>query len=365
MGAHDPTVETDRPENLLARRGGWVELLRLPATLMRGITSLRNALYDRGILPSRRLDLPVISVGNLTVGGTGKTPMVVWLARALIERGRRPGVLSRGYRGGDEALNDEGRLIASLLPEVPQVQRADRVAGGRELAERGVDVILLDDGFQHRRLAREVDLVLVDATRPWGLPEPASGEAAVRSVLPRGFLREELDSLARASAIVLTRADQIERERLEALEAELEESAPGVPLLHALHRPAALRGELGSEAVGSLKGRKVRLVSGIGNPQAFERCVRELGAEISGVRVFPDHHSFRREDLGAPPGEGGELLVTAKDSVKIEALGIPYLVLEIELAITRGLPVMNAILDSLPESRRNEEQRALHEGMYG
>jgi tetraacyldisaccharide 4'-kinase len=367
LGDHDPARKKrrDRPEDLLVRRGGAVELLRLPAMLMRGITGLRNALYDRGILPSRRLELPVVSAGNLTVGGTGKTPMVAWLARALLDRGRKPGVLSRGYRGTSGGLNDEGRLLDSILPDVPHVQRADRVAGGIELEGRGVDVILLDDGFQHRRLARDIDLVLVDATRPWGLPEPAPGEEPVRSLLPRGLLREDLDSLARASAIVVTRSDQVEAACLAALEVELEEHAPGIPLLLAAHRPRALRDGGESHPVEALRGRRVQLVSGIGNPNSFERIARSLGAEVAGVHAFPDHHDFTPLDLEDPIAGEGELLVTAKDAVKIEGLGVPHLVLEVELELTRGLPVMYALLDALPDSRRGVERRALHEGMYG
>jgi len=342
-----------------------VELLRLPAFLMRGVLGVRQWLYDQGILPSRRLELPVVSVGNLVVGGTGKTPMVVWLARELQRRELRPGVLSRGYRAKRGELNDEGQLLESMLPGVPQVQRADRVAGGRELEKRGVSVILLDDGFQHRRLARDVDLVLIDATRPWGLPGGAGAGGAVRSVLPRGFLREDLAALSRASALVLTRSDLVTEDELATLEAELEEEAPGIPRLCAEHRPVRLRNGAENEPLESLSGRAVQLVSGIGNPESFERTVRELGAEVRGVHNFPDHHPFRAEELEGAIAAEGELLATAKDSVKLEALGVEHLVLEVELEITRGRRVLEALLDSLPESRRNIEQAALHEGLHG
>lgn len=359
-----------RPEDLLARRGGAVELLRLPAALWQAVGGLRNRLYDSGWLPAHRLELPVVSVGNLTVGGTGKTPMVALLVKALEERGMSPGVLSRGYRAaehGDGELNDEGRLFERLLPGVPQVQDADRVRGAAELVRRGAESIVLDDGFQHRRLARDLDLVLVDATRPWGLPAE-EGVAPVRAVLPRGLLREGERSLARADALVLTRADAVSAADLERLEEELERLVPGKPRLRAEHRPCALRrvGEAGEEhlEVGALAGHPVRLVSGIGNPGAFEATARALGAEVRGVHAFPDHHPFSREELDALEGEG-ELCVTAKDAVKLGDLGVPHLVLEVELVLTRGRQVLEALLDALPCSARSRARDAAHAGLHG
>lgn len=340
---------------------------------MGAVTGLRNRLYDRGWLPAHRLQLPVVSVGNLTVGGTGKTPMVVWLARALRERGFRPGVLSRGYRvtsgagtGGVKrsALNDEGQLFAELLPDVPQVQRPDRVSGALELEKQGADAIVLDDGFQHRRLARDLDLVLIDATRPWGLPAGAEGQAAVRAVLPRGLLREAPSSLARASALVITRADAVPAPEFERLEAELEDLVPGTPLLCAVHRPSGLRRGPERLELEELRGRPVVLVSGIGNPQAFERTARDAGADVRAVHAFPDHHAFERAELEAL-GAQSELLVTAKDAVKLAELGLPHLVLEVELEVTRGRKVLEALLDALPRSQRAIEREAAHSGLHG
>lgn len=361
-----------RPEDLLARRGGAVELLRLPAALWGAVGALRNRLYDRGWLPAHRLEMPVVSVGNLSVGGTGKSPMVVLVARALEERGMRPGVLSRGYRAteqnaGGEGLNDEGRLLERLLPGVPQVQDADRVRGATELARRGAETIVLDDGFQHRRLARDLDLVLVDATRPWGLPADG-GSAPVRAVLPRGLLREPPRSLRRADALVITRSDAVPAEALAGLEAELERLVPGKPRLLAEHRPCALRrvGPGGEERLplAHLSGLAVRLVSGIGNPEAFEATARALGADLRAVHAFPDHHPFTGEELEALGGEG-ELCVTAKDSVKLLETGLSHLVLEVELSLTRGGRVLDALLDALPRSARAEGRAAVHAGLHG
>jgi len=353
-----------RIEERLARRGGALELLRLPSLVYGGVTRLRNAGYDRGWLPRERLDCAVVSVGNLTVGGSGKTPMVAWLARELARRGRRPGVLARGYRGGGARLNDEGRALARELPGVPQVQRADRAGGGRELVALGVDVVLLDDGFQHRRLARDLDLVLIDATRPWGL-SAAPGGAAVRALLPRGLLRERPQSLARADALVLTRTEQADARALAALERELEALAPGAPILLSEHRPAGLRGPEGERPLAALRGLRVELVSGIAHPAAFEATARALGAEVAGVHAFPDHHAFVAADLAAARAGGGELLATTKDAPKLAALGLPFLALEVELALVRGAAVMEALLDALPRGPGPRERAALHAGLHG
>jgi tetraacyldisaccharide 4'-kinase len=363
------TAKGLRPDLLLVRRGGAVEYLRVPALLMGAVTGARNWLYDKGCLPMRRVQLPIVSVGNVTVGGTGKTPMVAWTLRALQERGFHPGVLSRGYKSkqqneGSDGLNDEGRLFARMFPGVPQVQMPDRVAGARQLESLGADAILLDDGFQHRRLARDVDLVLIDAMRPWGLPAQADGAPSVRALLPRGLMRESLASLCRASAIVITRSDALGASELEALEGELQAFVPGVVRLLGEHRPSGLRryqadGTEQELGLRELAGRNVALVSGIGNPEAFERTARNAGALLESVHAFPDHHPFKAAEL-EPIAQKAEMLVTSKDSVKLLPLGIPHLVLEVEFAITRGEGVLAAILDSLPRSQQTLERDALH-----
>lgn len=345
MSASDSAAR--RPEDRLAQRGGLVECLRPLSALYHGITGLRNAAFDCGLLRTQRVDLPVVSVGNLSVGGTGKTPMVVWLARELAARGRRPGILSRGYRSAAGSQNDEGRLLTRLLPGVPQVQNPDRVEGAGELIDAGVDVIVLDDGFQHRRLGRDVDLVLVDATRPWGLPTPQTGGDPVRALLPRGFLRESTAGLSRASAVVLTRCDQADEARIRALEAEIERLAPGVPRARARHRATELSTPTGVRPLADLNGRRVVLVSGLGNPEAFERSARDAGAHVIATRRFADHHHFRRAELEGLAAGDGVILTSAKDAVKFELEGVPCWVLEVDLEFVSGTAVIAALLDSL------------------
>ncbi|MFT5284351.1 MAG: tetraacyldisaccharide 4'-kinase [Planctomycetota bacterium] len=361
-------AEQKRLEDRLAKRGGLVELLRLPALVFGALAKLRGRLYDSGRLTAFRLGIPVVCIGNLSVGGTGKTPMVIWITRELVRRGWRPGLLSRGYGKAGEELNDEARELRRVLPEVPHVQNPDRVAGGQALEKEGVDIIVMDDGFQHRRLGRDLDLVLIDATRPWGLPAPSAGVAPVCACLPRGFLREAPIALSRASAILMTRTDQVDRKVLEGLRQEFEELAPGIPIAETIHKPAGLRVVVGDElALEQLSGREVDLFSGIGNPEAFEQTVSELGAKVIEHRRFPDHHSYTASDL-VGLGEQRPVLTTAKDIVKCNELysSLDSLyVLEVELTLVAGDAVVGAMLDSISKGSAAHERDSLHAGLHG
>ncbi len=370
-----------RHEETLARRGGAVELLRAPAALWGLVSRTRGWAYDRGLLPAHRVDAPVICVGNLTAGGTGKTPIVIHLARWFIGRGLRPGLLSRGYRSerlrsegdgvlGKGAQGDEARLFAAALPGVLQVQNPDRVAGAQELVRRGADVVVMDDGFQHRRLVRDLDLVAVDATRPFGLPRDADGNS-VEAFLPRGLLREGLGALSRASAILVTRSDQVAPEHLEALEQRLYAARPGLPQVRCRHAPVALVDAAGGRhGLERLAGREVDLLSAIGNPAAFEETVRSLGAVPREHRKFPDHHVFEGPELSGLGAAGSQkeaipVVTTAKDAVKLGALLPGALTLEIELALDAGVPALVALLEACPRSRNRRALDSLHEGLHG
>jgi tetraacyldisaccharide 4'-kinase len=368
-------VRPTRIDRRLARRGGAVELLRLPSALFAGVARVRASGYARGWLPSARVPVPVVSVGNLSAGGTGKTPCVAFLARELERRGLRPGILSRGYRarGAADGENDEARMLARSLGSVERVQDPDRVRGAQLLVERGVDVIVLDDGFQHRRLRRDLDLVLVDATRPWGLPAPPGGGAPVCACLPRGLLREPPAALARADALIVTRSDQIAPAALDALRAELDACAPGKPILASVHRAARLTGPDGAAlGLDALAGRTVDLVSALGNPEAFQRTVEALGARVGEHRTFPDHHAYGARDLDGlgPVGHGGNgrwLVTSEKDAVKLDATrdGAACHVLGAELELVEGASVLAALLDALPRAQARRERAALHEGLHG
>src|SRR5436190_6839915 len=245
-----------RADERLARRGGAVELLRVPALAFSALARARRTLYDRRLLPITRVPVPVVSIGNLTTGGTGKTPMCALVVRALIARGFTPGILSRGYGAAPGEANEEARLLKHLLPATPHVQGADRISGARELIRGGANVIVLDDGFQHRRLGRDVDIVLVDATRPFGLAS-ADGAEPVRAMLPRGLLREPPTSLRRADLVVVTRTEAVAAKATDAVERELERIAPGRPIARAALRLVGWSDERGlKRSLDHLRGRE-------------------------------------------------------------------------------------------------------------
>lgn len=205
---NETTAETFREIVTGRRRGPFPAIARFGLSLAelpyRFVVTQRNRRYDEGRCEIQRVPVPVVSVGNLTLGGTGKTPMVAWLASWFREDHVRVAIVSRGYGAGHEATNDEARELESRLPDVPHIQHPDRVKAARiAIEELGSQLILLDDGFQHRRLARDLDLVLIDATEPFG-----GGR-----VFPRGLLREPLDGLRRANAVVLTRSHLVSEDR--------------------------------------------------------------------------------------------------------------------------------------------------------
>jgi len=311
------------------------------------VMAARNAAYDRGLLPVHAAPVPVVSVGNLTLGGTGKTPLVAWVARRLRDAGHRPAIVSRGYGARHGHVSDEAAELALVLPEVPHVADADRVAAALRAARGGAGVIVLDDGFQHRRLRRRLDLVAIDATDPFGCDH----------VFPRGMLRERLRGLARAHAAVLTRAGAVSPQRRADIRARLAEACGGRPpgvWAEASHRPVALRGA-GGEGVdlGWLSGRRVAAFAGIGNPAAFRRTLVELGADVADFRAYPDHHAYGAADArdlaGLAASTGAEALVTTlKDLVKLPPVDgpVPVMALEIAIAIESGGEALGRLVDS-------------------
>jgi tetraacyldisaccharide 4'-kinase len=307
-----------------------------------GVISLRNRLYDWQLLRSHRVPARVISVGNLTAGGTGKTPTVAWIVRTLQELGQRPAIISRGYAGQGGA-NDEKLVLDQLLPGVPHCLNPDRVAAARELLgaarqeprppESRPTHLVLDDAFQHRRIARDVDLVLIDALNPWGYD----------ALLPRGLLREPVHALRRASAILITRSDLIDEATRQTLARRIR-AATEAPILWSRFEPTRLRNAAG-QTLSLLDAREQRWAAfcGIGNPHGFCRTLTSCGLAVSDdrFRAFPDHYLYQPGDLdelgrwGQKLGATG-LLATHKDLVKIPppALGgLPLWALEIELRL--------------------------------
>ena len=336
-------------------------LLYGPEQIYRAGVRLRNALFDAGLARAVRLPCAVLSIGNLTVGGTGKTPLVAYIAALLREAGYRPGVLSRGYRrrGGrapllvsngralcadpDEA-GDEPFLIARDNPAVPVAVGADRVRAGRVLLRAtSCEVFVLDDAFQHRRIARDLDLLLVDGRDPWG-----NGR-----MLPLGPLREPVSSACRADALIVTRSEG----RLpEAVVRILERHNPGVAVFHTRMEPRGfVRSDGESIAPTSLRGLRAYVFCGIARPERFEEDLGRLGVRLAGTRRFPDHHHFGSRDLESLAREAralaAEILVTTeKDLVRIgqPPHGAPALyALAQSVALPEGSGLPAFILDRL------------------
>ena len=248
----------------------------------------RNRRYDRVPAAVEHASVPVISVGNLTLGGTGKTPMVKWLAQWFSGRGLRVAIVSRGYGAAAGKQNDEALELAQALPNVPHVQNPDRVAGARAaIDEFDSQLILLDDGFQHRRLARDLDIVLLDATEPFGFDH----------VFPRGTLREPVTGLRRAGVVCLSRSDLLDSSGRDLIRGRVAKLAPDAVWCEAAHAPQGLLNSAGGiEPLTTLRGRRVAAFCGIGNPAAFRHAVAQAGCDIVSWREFPDHHAYGEAD---------------------------------------------------------------------
>ena len=362
----------DRPHSLpdaLACRA-----LQTGAAAYGAAVAMRNAAYDRGWVVPVRLPCRVVSVGNLTVGGTGKTACVELIAGKLAALGRRIAILSRGYggrrgeywlrwegerlathgvdgaRGAD--LADEPQWLARRLPGVPILigRRRDRT-GRLACGQLGADTVILDDGFQHRRLARDCEIVLVHARMPF----------AGWAMLPRGPMREPLTSLRRAHVLIITKADET-LETVAALSERLRAFNRDAVVATAAHSPATLTNALTGERhpTTRLEGARVGLLSSIGDPAGFESTVRRLHASIAWHRQLPDHHRYRPEDwravAEATPGSRPEAIVTTeKDWVRLEAAArsgsapaAPLWVLGVRMQLLSGEDDLDARLALLP-----------------
>lgn len=303
----------------------------------------RTLLYRLNILPSHMLPRKVVSVGNLTVGGTGKTPVAIFLAEFFRKNGKRVAILSRGYKGtsrgpsivsdgkrvllGPAEAGDEPYLMAVRLAGVPVVVCPDRVKGGELLVERfSPDVIILDDAYQHIRLRRDVNIVLIDSAEGFG---PGY-------LLPRGILREPVSALKRAD-FALIKGGPARGAVWEALQRY------SVPSLSFGYRATAVYDiDTGEEtAAGALAGTKALAVSGVANPASFLDMLRGLGVEVAGSLAFPDHHAYAEKDISEikKAANGAAVVVTEKDGVKLKGrvAGARVLALRIEAEMDETL----------------------------
>ena len=326
-------------------------LILPPLSVLYGaVTRTRLSLYRRGTFHSTKLDRPVISVGNITTGGTGKTPLVEWVARTIAAEGKKVCILTRGYgrdnpgrqvvvsdgttvMASPSEAGDEPFLLATNLAGVASViSNADRIEAAKgAIKHLGTDCFVLDDGFQHLRVERDLNIVTIDATNPWG-----GGH-----LLPYGRLREPLTGLSRADCVVITRTDQANN--VEAVRSEIRRHAGNVPVFQ-----SRMRIKNAAEVIPS----PVAAFCGVGNPRSF---FRQIPQEIVLEKTFPDHHRYSQAEIDSlidAAGQAGaqSLVTTAKDAVKLKSISfrdLPLHVLEIELQIDNAAELARLIVNAV------------------
>lgn len=320
-----------------------LRILLWPASKLYGAgVSIRTRLYASGLLKQKRLTAAVISVGNLTVGGTGKTPLVIWLAEKLLKQGQRVAILTRGYRG-TAGSSDEVELMRSRLQtRVIFGVGKNRFAEGQRIESRqAIDIFLLDDGFQHLQLARDLDIVLIDASRPVAQP-----------LLPAGPMREPLSALGRAGVIIFTRTENTAGAK------QAIQRLSNLPVFAASTRLLGFRrldGEGSFQTIADLGSGPFFAFCGIGNPEAFERDLQRWGIIPAGHMFFADHHRYTLEDLqvierAATSVGAKSLLTTEKDFWNLKEVhfsALPVFVSVIDLDITGGTEFLAAINGAL------------------
>lgn len=347
------------------------------------ILKCREFLYRRGILKKVKAPVPVISIGNITMGGTGKTPMVEFVAKYLSEKGKKVAILSRGYasrvmsqesgvKGKDSGLkthdsrltNDEYLVLSENLPDIPNLLGKNRVKSARTaIGEYGAECLILDDGFQHWGLERNLDIVVIDALNPFDLER----------LIPQGALREPLQNLRRAHIFVLSHCDQCLQSSLDLIKRRLKQVNDNAPIVETVHYPVQLcslnQPASGGETLLStewLNGKRIYAFCALGNPESFRLTLNGLGARVSKFTCFPDHHFYKQGELDVIIREaeslGAEAIITTqKDGVKIKSLNpplppfskggmvgiIPLLVLKIEVRVVSGKDALESALSTM------------------
>lgn len=340
MGSIRAKIKTIMTGNRKDRLFSFGSFLFMASLVYGGIVKLREFCYKTGIVKSKSLSCAVISIGNITVGGTGKTPMTIKVAQIIRLLGYKVAIISRGYKGGAEKTGgivsnghtilmepdkagDEPFMMASKLKDIPAVVGQNRYKAGRlAIKEFNPDVIVLDDAFQHLNLKRDIDIVLLDCGRPFGNTH----------LLPRGILRERVSSLSRADALVLTRFDSVSDYIRQATVDKIENMASGIPVFRSFHVPNLYKPvsdkksipgiELQNFAHGLLHGRRVVAFSGLARNNDFRRTVESLKCDLIDFFEFPDHHKYTEMDLKAIiqssiNAQAEFILTTEKDYVRI------------------------------------------------
>ena len=316
------------------------------------ILNTRNILYKTGVAKSTRLPVKVISIGNITTGGTGKTPLVEFVARYLLDKNKKVAILSRGYGGNNplqkynDNANDECLILRENIQDVPVFAGKDRVRNGEKaIRDYGVDCLILDDGFQHLRIKRDLDIVVIDSLNPFG------GE----NLIPRGSLREPLKNLGRADLFIISHCNQSKEQAIKSIYTKLRFVNNDAPVCESIHRPVHIENitDGSIQRLEWLKGKRVYGLSAIGNPESFAYTLKELEVDLIKHRKFNDHHHYTREEMENVIAEAKTLdadviVVTQKDIVKIRNMDIKdfnILSLKIEIQITKGIYLYEEAMD--------------------
>jgi tetraacyldisaccharide 4'-kinase len=324
---------------------------------------LRNYLYTKNILKSHAVNAVVISIGNITLGGTGKTPLVVWLHKYLQKKQINCAILTRGYKTQTKgratsyerraAAIDEPGILTENCPQAKVIVNPDRIAGAAEAINKfAAEVLIMDDGFQHRRLARDLDIVTIDATQPFGY----------EMIFPAGLLREPVASLKRADTVVITRCDQIPENESGKLEKQLRAINPDMLITKSIHAPVSVQTMDGKQTgLDQLKKKKIFAFCGIGNPEAFLDTIKDLGAELVGSKIYDDHYHYTDVCLAdiyeKAEHNGADLvLTTQKDWTKIisnlkseisdSKSIVPFAYLEIEIKFLAGEDKLTHLIEN-------------------
>jgi len=352
-------LNQDSYRNLVSRQSGglfnWLLLVLLRAVSMLYAIGIcvRNLCYDKGWLKTRGVSVPVISIGNITTGGTGKTPLVIWMCKLLHEKGKACAILTRGYKAEQGKLTDEPAILAKLCPDAKIVINSDRFAGAVKATEElGAEVLVMDDGFQHRRLRRNLDILAVDAMCPFGYSR----------LLPAGLLREPVISIRRADAVVITRFNRVSHEKTEELKKQIECISPGIVVAMAVHKnleAKLIKGQ--SLSIDELREKKIFAFCGIGNPKGFLDQLNDYGLTIVGSKVYNDHYQYCEMDVSDIYQEavflGADLILsTQKDWVKTALLlqkkeEIPFAYLSVEIEFLEGADKIETLLDKAMASK--------------
>lgn len=333
----------------------FINLLTLLSYIYWLIWIIRKRLYEGGILKTRRLPCPVICIGNITTGGTGKTPAVITLTRLLQNKIPRTAVLTRGYKRRSSQpvmvvsnvnkvvstpceAGDEPYLIASTVKGIPVIAGADRYRTGNYAIDHfNTSLFILDDGYQHLGLHRDIDILLIDATNPIG-----NGR-----LLPKGILREPLQGISRADCIIISRANEGDKGHIEGLVRSYNKDSP---VFYASYKAANITDIKGNTlGLDYITGENILLFSGIGNPGSFRKTAEEIGGKVKGEIIFPDHHWYTVKDMDRIWGEARSLsadaiMTTEKDAVRL--IDAPFLseiqskikilVLQVKMDIDKG-----------------------------